>query len=205
MRSLFRLDLPIDWKIVIITIVSTLVIMLNYYHTFFTQLKELDHVVFFLLVPLAAIFAFRESPRAYGFQIGDWRIGVMFTALSVLVAAPVLWFFARADASVSGYYRSQVGEMLPVRAFLNLFGWEFLFRGFLLFGYARKFGGNALWLQAVPFALAHIGKPEIETLSTIFTGFAFGWIAYRTRSFLYPFLIHWFIMTFTILVAGGVF
>ncbi len=67
----------------------------------------------------------------------------------------------------------------------------------------RSFGTNGLWLQAVPFALAHIGKPSIETFSTIFGGFAFGWLAYRTRSFVYPFLLHWFVGTFAILVAAG--
>jgi membrane protease YdiL (CAAX protease family) len=87
---------------------------------------------------------------------------------------------------------------------LDLFGWEFLFRGWLLFGYTRKFGPDALWLQAVPFALAHIGKPELETLSTIFGGFAFGWVAWRTKSFVYPLIIHWFVASFTILAAAGV-
>ena len=86
---------------------------------------------------------------------------------------------------------------------IDLFGWEFFFRGFILFAFVRKFGAEAFWLQAVPFALAHIGKPEIETLSTIFGGFAFGWVAYRTRSFVYPFLIHWFVASFTIVVAAG--
>ncbi|MFM8875091.1 MAG: type II CAAX prenyl endopeptidase Rce1 family protein, partial [Anaerolineae bacterium] len=68
----------------------------------------------------------------------------------------------------------------------------------------RKFGPDALWLHAVPFALAHLGKPEVETLSTIFGGFVFGWVALRTNSFLYAFLIHWFIGTFIIIVAAGV-
>jgi membrane protease YdiL (CAAX protease family) len=95
------------------------------------------------------------------------------------------------------------GLPLPLYTFLELFGWEFLFRGWILFGYARQFSGNALWLQAVPFAIAHFGKPEIETLSTIFGGFAFGWIAWRCRSFLYPFLIHWYILTLTMYVAGA--
>ena len=53
------------------------------------------------------------------------------------------------------------------------------------------------------FAIAHLTKPEIETLSTIFGGFAFGWVAYRTKSFVWPFLIHWFIGTFIIIVASG--
>ncbi len=100
------------------------------------------------------------------------------------------------------YYKSQVGG-LPWNTFIDLFGWEFFFRGFILFAYARKFGPEALWLQAVPFALAHIGKPELETLSTIFGGFIFGWVGYRTRSFVYPFLIHWFVASFTIVVAAG--
>jgi len=48
-----------------------------------------------------------------------------------------------------------------------------------------------------PFLLVGIA------LSTIFGGFAFGWVAYRTKSFLYPFLIHWFIGTYIIIVAAG--
>ena len=73
---------------------------------------------------------------------------------------------------------------LPWNTFLDLFGWEFFFRGFILFAYARKFGPHAIWLQAVPFALAHIGKPEVETLSTIFGGFALwaGWHIARGHS-----------------------
>ena len=72
----------------------------------------------------------------------------------------------------------------------------------MLFAYARRFGSHALWLQAVPFALAHLGKPEVETLSTIFGGFLFGLVAWRARSFIYPFLIHWFVATFTIFAAA---
>jgi membrane protease YdiL (CAAX protease family) len=91
----------------------------------------------------------------------------------------------------------------PWNTLLDLFGWEFLFRGWLLFGYARRFGADGLWLQAVPFALAHVGKPELETLSTIFGGFAFGWVAWRTKSFVYPLIIHWFIASFIIAVTAG--
>ena len=76
--------------------------------------------------------------------------------------------------------------------------------GFLLFALYRVCGPYAIVLQAVPFAMAHIGKPELETLSCIFGGSAFGYVAWRTRSFLYPFLIHWFLLTITVVFAGGV-
>jgi membrane protease YdiL (CAAX protease family) len=116
--------------------------------------------------------------------------------------APVLWFLGANNPSMRSYYMHDAAG-LPWTTFLDLIGWEFIFRGWILFGYARKFGPETIWLQAVPFALMHLGKPELETLSTIFGGFAFGWVAWRTKSFVYPFLIHWFIATFIILVAAG--
>ena len=48
-----------------------------------------------------------------------------------------------------------------------------------------------------------LGKPEIETLSTIFGGFAFGWIAWRTRSVVWPALVHLYIATLIVFVASG--
>jgi membrane protease YdiL (CAAX protease family) len=147
---------------------------------------------------------FQENPREYGFTLGDWKAGLVITLAGVLLMAPIIWYLGRYNASMANYYKSNLNG-LPWTTFLDLIGWEFFFRGWILFGYARKFGPEAIWLQAVPFAMAHIGKPELETLSTILGGFAFGWVAWRTRSFLYPFLIHWFIATFMILVAGGVF
>lgn len=201
LRKILGERLEFDWKIVLVTIVSTLLLMVDAYHHL-TPNKAYDRLILYLLVPLAIILlAFRENPSGYGFGFGDWKIGLMLTSISIILTGPVLWLVARSGA-MTDYYRSQVSG-LPWNTFLDLFGWEFFFRGFILFAYARKLGANALWLQAVPFALAHIGKPEIEAFSTIFGGFAFGWIAYRTRSFLYPFLIHWFVASFTIVVAAG--
>jgi len=206
-----------DWKIVTITIISTLLLMIDAYHfplapweTWFPSwvetglsMKVIDRTILYFLVPmLIIVIFFREKPSSYGFTFGDWKAGLVITLAGILLIAPVLWFVGRGDASMQNYYQSQAGG-LPWNTLLDLFGWEFIFRGWILFGYARKFGPEALWLQAVPFALAHIGKPELETLSTIFGGFAFGWVAYRTKSFVYPLVIHWFVSSFTIIVAAG--
>jgi membrane protease YdiL (CAAX protease family) len=191
-----------DWKVVLITVLSTLLLTVDAYHSF-TPLKQIDRTIEFLLVPLVVIFfLFRESPREYGFTLGDWRAGLVLTAGGIALMTPIILLLGRGNSSMQSYYQTQLSG-LPWNTFLELFGWEFMFRGWILFGYARKFGPEALWLQAVPFALAHIGKPEVETLSTIFGGFAFGWIAWRTKSFFYPFLIHWYIYTLVILVASG--
>lgn len=200
-RRVFGEPLSFDWRVVAATVAGTLLLMVDAYHRL-TPNKGVDRLILYLVVPAAIIIvAFRENPTAYGFSLGDWKLGLLLTVASIVLIAPVLWIVARGGAMKS-YYVSQVSG-LPWNTFIDLFGWEFLFRGFILFAYARKFEANALWLQAMPFALAHIGKPEVEALSTIFGGFVFGWIAYRTRSFLYPFLIHWFVASSTIVVAAG--
>lgn len=204
MNYLLNERLKFDWKIVTITIVSTLLFMVDYYHRklLFENFGYSFRVVLYLVIPLFFIIAvFRENPKEYGFGLGDWKAGLIITLIGILIMAPVIYFLGRDNPSMQKYYQPLVNG-LPWSTFLDLIGWEFIFRGWILFGYARKFGPEALWVQAVPFALMHNGKPEVETLSTIFGGFAFGWVAWRTKSFLYPFLIHWFIATFIILVAA---
>ena len=203
MKYLLGEKLEFDWKVVVVTIVSTLLLMVDHYHKF-TPHKYWDRVILYLIIPLLIILIFfRENPREYGFSFGDWKLGLVYTLLGALFMTPVIYLLGSGDASMQEYYERFLPG-LPWTTFLDLIGWEFFFRGWILFAYARKFGHNALWLQAVPFAIAHMGKPEIETLSTIFGGFAFGWVAWRTKSFLYPFLIHWFIGTLIIIVAAGV-
>jgi membrane protease YdiL (CAAX protease family) len=202
MRKLFSFDLKFDREVVALTILSTLLLMVDYYERL-TPRKEIDRLGLYLLIPLLVIvLAFRKSPREYGFQWGDWRAGLALTGLICALAAPILWFIARGDPVMVSYYASQWSAAAPLFTFVDLIGWEFFFRGFLLFGYARVFGAHALWLAAVPFALAHVSKPPVETYSTIFGGFLFGLVAWRTRSFVYPFLIHWFVATFTIIAAA---
>lgn len=202
MKRLLGENLNLDWKIAVIIVVSTLLLMVDHYHSL-TAYKHYDRVILYLFIPLAiTVFVFRENPKDYGFSFGDWRLGLALTFVGILAMAPVIYYLGRGDAETRIYY-ARLATGLPQTTFLDLIGWEFFFRGWILFGCARKFKSEAIWLQAVPFALAHIGKPEIETLSTIFGGFAFGWTAYRSKSFIYPLLIHWFIATFIILVASG--
>jgi membrane protease YdiL (CAAX protease family) len=202
MKYLLGEKLDFDWKIVTVTVGSTLLLMVDHYYQI-TPFKYWDRVILYLVIPLFIILIlFRENPKQYGFSFGDWKLGLTYTALGILSMSPVIYYLGSGNTSMQKYYEPYL-HGLPWTTFIDLIGWEFFFRGWILFAYSRKFGHNALWLQAVPFALAHIGKPEIETLSTIFGGFAFGWVAWRTKSFVWPLLIHWFIATFIIIVASG--
>jgi membrane protease YdiL (CAAX protease family) len=202
MKTLLGEKLNFDNKVVSATILSTLLLMVDYYHRFFPE-KWMDRTLLYFVIPMTVIIVFwRENPKDYGFTFGDWKIGLALTVVGIILIAPILWLVSAGDLSMQSYYKDQLNG-LPWNTFSDLFGWEFIFRGWLLFVYTRKFGVEGLWLQAVPFALAHISKPEIETLSTIFGGFLFGWVGYRSKSFVYPFILHWFVNSFTIIVAAG--
>lgn len=203
-RNWLRLqDLKFNREVVAITIASTLLLMVDYYFPL-TPFKVIDRLGLYLVIPLLMIrLGFRKPLREFGFTLGDWKAGLVITGVAIGVMAPVLWLIGRSDSAMRSYYSWQMNAAMPLLTFLDLIGWEFIFRGFILFGYEKQFGPHALWLQAVPFAMTHISKPAVETLSTLFGGFAFGWVAWRTRSFLYPFLIHWFISSFTIVVVSG--
>ncbi len=194
----------VDWKVVTAIVVSTLTMVINHYHRIL-HYKACDRLLLYLGVPLLIILlVFHESPTRYGFRLGDWKAGLALTAVGCGVMALVMPFVARTEEFRS-YYAPQANSAIPfaLDIALDLFGWEFLFRGFLLFALYPVCGPYAILLQAIPFTTAHFGKPELETLSCILGGSAFGYVAWRTRSFLYPFLIHWFLTTFTVLLASG--
>lgn len=209
------LGLHLPWKTALVIVLSTLLLMVDWYFNLANTLlpadifgdpvrnKALERLVLYLVIPLFVIVVvFRERPAAYGFRLGDWRAGLKWTLIAWAIAAPILYFAGRTPAMIAYYsrYQRSFADIILTTG-LDLFGWEFLFRGFILFALYRVAGPSAVVLQAVPFALAHLGKPALETLSTIFGGTAFGWVAWRTNSFLYAFLIHWFVSLFVVIVA----
>ena len=87
---------------------------------------------------------------------------------------------------------------------LDLPSAEFLFRGFLMFSLLRVIGPMAVIVATFPFVMTHLGKPEIETLSTLGGGLVFGWIDWRTGSILWSALFHVWILSLVVLAAASV-
>ena len=217
MQKLVGEKVHFDWKIAVLVVVSTLLIMIDFYHPQLApwkawfpgwmksgfSAKDIDRAILYFVIPmLIVLFVFRQKPAEFGFTLGNWKVGIVLVLGGIILSAPILWLVCHASKNMQIYYKPLFSGW-PWNTLFDLFGWEFIFRGWLLFGLARKFGPEAIWLQAVPFALAHIGKPELETLSTIFGGFAFGWVAWRSKSFVFPLLLHWFVGAFVIFVAAG--
>ena len=155
------------------------------------------------VLPLALIRLVHRQPlRAFGLGGGDWRFGLKATGAFVLVMIPILWFASDAPEFRSMYPHAQIVKtdwslflLYEACFFLYFIGWEFIWRGYVLFGLEKALGGGvAILVQMVPFVILHNGKPMIETFGAIFAAIALGAIALRTRSFWYGVATHWLVM-----------
>ena len=201
------LGIKFDPKVTLVIIMGTLLPMVDLYDHKLFGVKAYDRFLFYFVVPaIVILLLFREPLKEYGFQWGNWKEGLAWTAGACAVMAAIILVVARRPEMVAYYSRRSAGGYWKAvwESGVDLFAWEFIWRGLTLFALARVTGpGTAIWLQAVPFAFAHLGKPEIETFSTIFGGAGFGLVAWRSKSFVYPFLIHTFVTSWTMWVALG--
>lgn len=194
-----------DARIVQVVSIATVVLILAFNNRF----VEAEYDRFFLefIIPLAiVVLVWRENPRRYGLAFGDWRLGLPIVVAGVAVMAVIIWFAGRLPDFRTYYTDTIAGRpmwRLIIDTGVDLFAWEFFFRGWLLWAFGRKYGSDAIWLQIIPFALMHMWKPEIEQLSTLVGGAFFGLLAWRTRSFVWGWLLHWFMMAWVLLVVAG--
>jgi membrane protease YdiL (CAAX protease family) len=181
-----------DLNLIAVVGISTLVLVLRRYYPLDIDFPRATQLIYYLLVPLAAGWLlFRDKPWDYGIRIGRWKSAAIITTVSLAVMALVLYGAGKIPEFRSYYqmYAIDWPELLLGHA-LYMFAWEFLFRGYMLFGLEKSIGKSAILVQTIPFVLLHVGKPFLETLACIPGGFILGYIAYRTRSFLPCFIIH---------------
>lgn len=181
---------------------AVLFIILNQYNPVGSDWAS-DLLYYAALPLLVIVLLLRKNPLDFGLRLGNIKIWGFYVAVTCLVAAPVL-YFAASIPSLRGYYKSEHFDF--VRYFLTycaiLSASEFLYRGFLLFGLKDRLKEASILVQMIPFVLVHFGKPELETVSTVITGFYFGYIAYRGNSFWPVLIIHLFINVFFVAVVN---
>jgi membrane protease YdiL (CAAX protease family) len=187
-------------------ITAAMLVLLVAYDNNYGQ-PEYAHLVLEAFVPLAVIvLVWRESPRRYGMALGDWRLGLPVTLAGIVIMAVAIAILGQMpDFRV--YYSILAGQRpawrIVLDAGVDMFAWEFFFRGWLLWALGRKYGTDAILLQIIPFALMHIWKPEIEQISTLLGGAFFGLLAWKTRSFVWGWLLHWFMVAWVLMLAAG--
>lgn len=147
-------------------------------------------------LPALVIAGFGERLKDYGVQLGDWKTGVRATLILFPVIAGTLLYPASQTAEMRAFYPLDP-HLVPLELARGVFfytAWEFFFRGFMLFGLRKQVGDwLAICIQTIPSCLWHIGCPTGEIVSSIAGGVLFGLLAIRTKSIVWPLLLHWLI------------
>jgi membrane protease YdiL (CAAX protease family) len=159
------------------------------------------------VLPLGELLLRRDERRgdgrgrlaAHGLGLGDVRFGLCAVLLGAPLCALIAWSGAgmpevRAEYPMCKLLVTHPELRLPywfAYAVLYYIAWEWCFRGWMLFGLLRRWPvALAVLLQTVPSALVHLGKPVGETLGAVPFGLALGWLALRTQSIWYGWLLH---------------
>ena len=151
------------------------------------------------LVPVFIIrYLWREPLYAYGLGYGEPRVWLRYAIVYAAIMLPVLVVVSRTPQFQDFYPRyhwarqSAVAFLFSEGGWLVYFlAWEFFFRGFLLFTMLRRYPpALAIAVQTLPFVLMHLPKPQAEAMSSVVAGVALGLMAYRGRSVLGPWLLH---------------
>ena len=156
-----------------------------------------DFLTLFVLSVLIIKFVLKEDLRDYGLQVGELKIGLILSAIFLITMIILIWFF-----SATPSFSEKYPHLLSTRSSWNTFfiyelgmmiymvSWEFIWRGFMLFGFKEKFGYYSVMIQMIPFVILHNGKPVAETFGAIAGGVTLGILAFRTNSIIYGVITH---------------
>jgi membrane protease YdiL (CAAX protease family) len=181
-----------SYREIVIISLATLFLTLAGYHPIGPP--WVSSLIYFAVLPILTIAILRRNPLDFGLRLGNVKVWGFYVIATLIVALPILYVASRSSL-LANYYTIPKFDVVKycLETTVYLLAWEFIFRGFLLFGLKDKLKESSILVQMVPFVLVHFGKPEIETISTILTGIYFGYVAYRGNSYWPAFIIHLFI------------
>ena len=156
---------------------------------------------FLLLFVVPLLWQVLSGGGRTGLALGDWRFGLKVSVVAMLALVIPLWITGGDPAFQAEYPLARAaGDSVRLFVLWELtylvyyIAWEFFFRGFWQLGLEKDLGIlGALALQTAVSTVMHIGKPFGETAAAVAGGVLLGLLAVRTRSILWPLLIHWFL------------
>jgi membrane protease YdiL (CAAX protease family) len=162
-----------------------------------------DFCCFFIFPWFIIKISFKEKLSQYGIKSIQVYNGLKYLLPALLLILIVSWFTTSIE-SIS-FTHPVLFEaknnwswfiVFELMLFGYIFAWEFLWRGYMLFGLESIFGWYAVFIQTIPFVILHNGKPAIETFSAIAGGIMLGIIAIKTRTILYGVILHFGLIFF---------
>ena len=157
--------------------------------------------VFYFVIPAIGIkFYHGEKLSDYGLKHAiEPGFGKLLAACIAVMLPLVYWMSTTYGFSAKYPFlriyngQSYVGQTLLVWEliyFIQFFGLEFFFRGYLVHSLKRSFGLYSIFVMTVPYCMIHFSKPPAETVSAIVAGIFLGWLSYKNGSIWLGLVLH---------------
>lgn len=157
--------------------------------------------VFYFVVPAAIIkLLWRADLRDFGLRLriepGFWKL----LAISSAIMLPLVYLMSLTEGFAAKYPFLQIYNGEPYIGgtlvaweliyFVQFFGLEFFFRGFLVHSLKPTLGLYSIFVMTVPYCMIHFSKPMPETLAAIAAGIFLGWLSYKNGSIWLGLVLH---------------
>lgn len=158
-------------------------------------------VLFYFVIPafvLKFVLKMRLSDYGLNLSIENGFLKLLFKCVAVML--PLVYLMSLTPGFAAKYpflkiydgssYLSSTLLIWELIYFLQFFGLEFFFRGFLLHSLKPSIGIYSIFVMMVPYCMIHWGKPMPETLAAIFAGIFLGWLSYRNGNIWMGLVLH---------------
>ncbi len=160
------------------------------------------------LIPLYLVYRMFDKNKDipfYGFTFKNFNIKIALILTLIVVS---ISYFGSQMSSLSEYYpilsRTGYGAFahefdlprwLTASIFEAAYMFDFMmielfFRGFMIFGFIKLLGKDAILPIATFYAVIHFGKPLPETISSFFGGYILGIVAYSQKNIGIGIILH---------------
>ncbi len=152
-----------------------------------------------VLLPLmAVVLIIRGRPAEFGFRLRGVTSHARLYLLLFAVMIPIV-LAASLTVAFQNKYPMYAGAALGLSHFalyqaaygIQFAGVEAFFRGFMTFGLYPRFGYLSLFIMVIPYCMVHFGKPPVEVFMAIPAGLILGYLALKSRTWIFGALLHW--------------
>lgn len=160
--------------------------------------RLLGATLYGLIPVLIIVLVFQRPLSQYGFATGNMMKSFLWWIPVATLVVIVTYFGARHENNLAMYPQIRVRrwnrELLMVSALswiTYLAGYEFLFRGYLLFSCLESFGyWPAIIINICIYSLFHVYKGLREAIGSLFFGFLLCYLTLYLGSFWFAIFIH---------------
>jgi uncharacterized protein len=158
-------------------------------------------MLFYFVIPVLFIkFYYRENLSDYGLNLGIEPGFVKLFLAAAAIMLPLVYLMSLTDSFATKYPFLKIDNDEPYIGttlliweliyFVQFFGLEFFFRGFLVHSLRPALGIYSVFVMTVPYCMIHFGKPPAETIAAIGAGIFLGWLSYRNGNIWLGLVLH---------------